>query len=68
MSKPKINLWRLIPAGLDGVRAGIEGIEAATQAESDGGHEVTPEEARDIAEAIGRAVAARVLRDLLGAG
>jgi len=65
MKKPRINLWRLIPAGLDGVRAGVDGVAEATAPDSDGGHTITKAEAEDIAEAVGRAVAKRVLADLL---
>lgn len=65
MNKPKINLWRLIPAAIAGARAGLNGIAEATAEESDGGRKVTKAEAKDIAEAVGKAVAERVLADLL---
>ena len=65
MRKPRINLWRIIPVCIDGVRAGVEGVAGATSAESEGGHKITKQEAHEIAEAVGSAIARRVLQDLL---
>ncbi len=65
MGKIKINVWKLIPALLAGARAGVEAVGAATSADSDGGTKVTKKEAGDIADAIGKAVGAKVLETLL---
>lgn len=62
----KLNAWKIIPAAIAGVRAAIEAIEEAQEPESDAGEVITSEEAGDIAEAIGKAVANEVFGAILG--
>lgn len=62
----KVNLWKLLPALMSGARAGLEGVEVATSDDSDGGRQITPDEAQDIAQRIGQAVAAEVFSAISG--
>lgn len=63
--KIRINIWKLVPAALDGVRAGTDGLELATAEDSEAGHKVTQTEARMIADRVGKAVADRLYQDLV---
>ena len=64
MSKRKINLWKLLPVVFSATRAALDELAQAVEEDSPGGHDITRDEAREIARAAGQAVADAVMREL----